>query len=232
MQVDLRHQPALSLAVATLDPNESIKVEPGAMVSYSADITVETKAEGGFLGGLKRMFGGENFFQNEFTAGARGGEITLAHPLIGDMGIIEVDQRGFMLKSGGYIASEAGVSFDSQWGGARGFFSGAGLILLRVSGSGKLVYGCYGGVEPRTLAPGETYVVDTGHIVGFDATVNFQVQRIGGWKSTLLSGEGLVCHLTGPGRILMQTRSEEAFVQWLIPKLPSRTSSSSSGGNR
>lgn len=225
MDIDLRHQPALSLAVATLAPNESIKVEPGAMVSYSADITIETKAEGGFFGGLKRMFGGENFFQNEFTAGASGGEITLAHALIGDMGVVNIDAQGFLVKSGAYIASEAGVAFDTEWGGAKGFFGGGSLLLLRVSGQGKLVIGCYGALEERVLAAGESYVVDTGHIVGFDPSITFEVRRVGGWKSTLLSGEGLVCSLTGPGRILMQTRSEEAFLGWLVPKLPKQSGS-------
>jgi uncharacterized protein (TIGR00266 family) len=228
MKIELKHQPALALAVATLAPRESIRVEPGAMVSYSADITIETTAAGGFLGGLKRVFGGESFFQNEFTAGARGGEITLAHALIGDMGVLNIGSQGFLLRSGGYIASEAGVTFDTQWGGAKGFFGGQGLLLLKVSGQGHVVYGCYGAVEERVLDSGETYVVDTGHIVGIDGSIGFQVQRVGGWKSTLLSGEGFVCNLTGPGRVLMQTRSEEAFLGWLIPKLPRANQSRSS----
>lgn len=228
MKVHLKHQPALSLAVATLSPHEMVKVEPGSMVSYSADITVETKAEGGFLGGLKRMVGGENFFQNEFTAGAQGGEINLAHPLIGDMGVINIGERGFLLQSGAYVASESGVSFDTTWGGAKGFFGSGNLLLLQVSGQGKIVVGCYGALEERVLSAGETYFIDTGHIVGFDSSISFEVQRVGNWRATLLSGEGFVCKLTGPGRVLMQTRSEGAFLGWLIPKLPKTTSSSSS----
>ena len=94
-------------------------------------------------------------------------------------------------------------------------------MLLKVSGQGKLLAGCYGAIEERILQPGQKYTVDTGHIVGFDGSVQFSVRRVGGWKSTVLSGEGLVCELTGPGRVLMQTRSEEAFLGWLIPKIPS-----------
>lgn len=223
MKVHLKHQPSLSLAVTTLAPHEMIKVEPGAMVSYSEDITIQTKAEGGFLGGLKRIIGGENFFQNEFTAGAQGGEINLAHALVGDMGVINIDERDFLLQSGSYVASESGVSFDTSWGGARGFFGSGSLILLRVSGQGKILLGCYGALEERILSVGETYFIDTGHIVGFDGSVGFEVQRVGGWRSTLLSGEGFVCKLTGPGRVLMQTRSEEAFLGWLLPKIPQTT---------
>lgn len=220
MDIELKHQPSFALAVVTLAANEQVKVEPGAMVSYSDGVTVETKAEGGFFGGLKRMVGGESFFQNTYNADSNGGELTLAPSLPGDMIVIPVQGGDFLLQSGAYIASEMGLSFDSQWGGAKGFFGSGNLILLRVSGSGKVLVGCYGAVEERVLRAGQRYTVDTGHIVGFDSSVSFQVRRAGNWKSTLLGGEGLVCELTGPGRVLMQTRSEEAFLGWLIPKLP------------
>jgi uncharacterized protein (AIM24 family) len=70
------------------------------------------------------------------------------------------------------------------------------------------------------LAPGQSYTVDTGHLVAFDEGVGFKVRRIGGLRSTLFSGEGLVVDLTGPGKVFMQTRSEDDFLSWLIPKLP------------
>ncbi|MCB9454479.1 MAG: TIGR00266 family protein [Anaerolineaceae bacterium] len=224
MDVTIKHQPAFSLGVLTLSSGEEIKVEPGAMVSYSAGVTVETKAEGGFFGGLKRVVGGESFFQNTYTAPAQGGEMTVAPSLPGDMRVLEISGEEFLLRSGGYVASEMNVLFDSKWGGAKGFFGGGGLILLKVSGRGKIVIASYGAIEERVLSAGQTYTVDTGHIVGFDVSVGFQVRKAGSWKSTLLGGEGLVCELTGPGRVLMQSRSEEAFLGWLLPKIPSKSS--------
>jgi uncharacterized protein (TIGR00266 family) len=196
------------------------------MVSFSDGISVETKMQGGLLGGLKRMIGGENFFQNTYRAPQQGGEMTLAPSLPGDMMelLIQPGQQ-FLLQSGAYVATEMGVTVEAGWGGARGFFGGPGLILLRVSGQGKTLISVYGAIEERILAPGQRYTVDTGHIVGMDASIQFNVRGMGNFKSTLLSGEGLVCELTGPGRVLMQTRSEEAFVKWLIPKLPSNQSS-------
>ena len=74
------------------------------------------------------------------------------------------------------------------------------------------------------LAAGESYTVDTGHLVAFSERLGFEVRRIGGLKSTLFSGEGLVVELTGPGRFWLQTRSEDAFLTWLIPKLPQQGS--------
>jgi uncharacterized protein (TIGR00266 family) len=223
MQVTLKHQPAYSLAIVGLSPNEQVKVEPGAMVGYSDGVTVETKAEGGLLGGLKRMVAGESFFQNTYTAPGSGGELTLAPALPGDQIVLEIGGGEFMLQSGAYIASESGVTTDAKWGGAKGFFGSGSLVLVRVGGQGKLLAGCYGAIEERVLQPGEKYTIDTGHIVGFDGSVGFNVKRVGGWKSTVLSGEGLVVELTGPGRVLMQTRSEEAFLGWLVPKLPQKS---------
>ena len=59
-------------------------------------------------------------------------------------------------------------------------------------------------------------------MVAFDETVNYRVTRVGGLKSTLFSGEGLVVELTGPGRVLIQSRSADSFLSWLIPQLPKR----------
>jgi uncharacterized protein (TIGR00266 family) len=223
MKVEIKHQPAFSLSVVTFDPNETIKVEPGAMVSLSDGVTVETKMSGGLLGGLKRMVGGESFFQNTYTAPANGGEITLAPTLPGDMRLIEISGNEFMLQSGAYVASEESVNFDSSWGGAKGFFGSGGLILLKISGQGKVIACSYGAIEERVLSPGQKYTVDTGHIVGFDGGMQFEIKKAGSWKSTFLGGEGLVCQITGPGRVLMQTRSVGAFLGWLIPQLPTKS---------
>jgi uncharacterized protein (AIM24 family) len=70
------------------------------------------------------------------------------------------------------------------------------------------------------LSAGQKYTLDTGHIIAFSEKLGFKVPKVGGLKSTLLSGEGLVVDLTGPGRFLLQTRSTEAFLAWLIPLLP------------
>lgn len=223
MEVILKHQPAYALAVVRVAPNEQIRVEPGAMVSHSAGMTPQTQAEGGLFGGLKRMVAGESFFQNTWTAPSSGGEITLAPSLPGDMIVLPVTED-FYLASGAYVASESALKIDASWGGQRGFFGGGGLILLKVTGRGQVLASCYGAIESRELQPGETYIVDTGHIVGFDASISFTLQKSGGWKSTILGGEGLVCQLTGPGRVLIQSRSEEAFLGWLIPKLPTQRS--------
>lgn len=225
MEIQIKHQPAFALAVAQLSANEQIKVEPGSMVSFSDGVTVETKVEGGLFGGLKRMVTGESFFQNTYLAPAQGGEITLAPSYPGDIVQVNIESgKEMLLASGAYMACEMDLTMDSKWGGAKGFFGAGSLLLIRVSGKGKLLVSAYGALEERILAPGQKYNVDTGHIVAFDAGIEFRVRGMGNLKSTFLSGEGLVCELTGPGRILMQSRSASSFVSWISPLLPSKSS--------
>ena len=73
------------------------------------------------------------------------------------------------------------------------------------------------------LEAGRKYVVDTGHLVTFDEKIGFDVKKVAGWKSTLFSGEGLVVELTGPGKLNLQSRSQDSFLSWLIPRLPKQT---------
>lgn len=98
--------------------------------------------------------------------------------------------------------------------------------MLRAQGSGKLVVSSYGAIHDMTLEEDEQYTVDTGHLVAFTEGIGFDVRKVGGITSTLFSGEGLVVDLTGPGRILLQSRSTDQFLAWLIPQLPADRSSS------
>jgi uncharacterized protein (TIGR00266 family) len=221
MQHEILYRPSYSLLTVRLDADEGLTAETGAMVSMSANIQLETAMRGGFFGALKRsVMGGESFFVNTFTAAGAPGEITLAPSLPGDVAHQRVENSTFYLQSGAYICGSTSLEIDSGWGGARGFFGGPGLVLLKIRGSGDLFFSCYGALHPVTLGPGEEYIVDTGHLIAFEEGVQYQIRKAGGWKSAILGGEGLVCHCTGPGRLYLQSRSEEAFLGWLIPKLP------------
>jgi uncharacterized protein (AIM24 family) len=81
----------------------------------------------------------------------------------------------------------------------------------------------YGAIEQRPLEASEVLKIDTGHIVAFDEGIGYEVNKVGGWTSTLLSGEGLVATFTGPGTLWVQTRSPADFVGWLIPQLPTQS---------
>ncbi len=226
MRHEVKYQPSYALALVTLDAGESIQAEAGAMVSMSSAIEMETSARGGVLSGLRRsVLGGESFFINTFHA-RETGEVTLAPALPGDIAALELTGGTTLLvQSGSFLAATEGVEVDTKWGGGKSFFSSEGLFLLRCTGQGTIWLSSYGAIHPIDLAVGEPYVVDTGHMVAFDDSVQYDVGRSGGWKQTLFSGEGLVVKLTGPGRFYMQTRSEDSFLSWLLPKIPKQ------GGN-
>ncbi len=226
MQVEITYRPSYAMAVVRLSPSESLLAEPGAMVGMSAGVQVETRMRGGFLQSLARSaFGGESFFTNTFRAPAEGGELMLAPTLPGDVFALDLNGEALLVQSGSFMASADTITTDTKWSGARTFFGGEGLIMLRCSGSGALLLSSYGAIHELVLQPDQSYTIDTGHLVAFSDQMGFRVRSIGGLKSTLLGGEGLVVDLTGPGRVLMQTRSEGAFLSWLIPKLPSKSSS-------
>lgn len=225
MNVEILYKPSYSLGVITLAGGEEVRVEGGAMVSMSSGITLTTGATGGILKSLGRaLLGGESFFQNTYVAPANGGEVTVAPALPGDLFTLDLQNESLLVQSGSYVASETGIAVDTKWGGAKTFFASEGLIMLRAQGRGKLLLSSFGAIHEVNLGTGQRYTVDTGHLVAFTDGIGFQVRRIGGVKSTLFSGEGLVVDLTGPGRVLMQTRSSDAFLAWLIPKLPKERS--------
>ena len=224
MKVDVRYSPAFALAMVTLDAKETIQVEAGAMVGMSADMEMETGATGGLLKSLSRkMFGGESFFLNTFTGVTQGDSVALAPPLPGDISVVEMHGETLMVQSGSYLASSKGINVETKWSGAKTFFGSEGLIMLRISGTGTLIVSSYGAIHPVELAAGQSYVVDTGHLVTFEEHLKFDVKKVAGWKSTLFSGEGLVIELTGPGNLTLQSRSQDSFLSWLIPRIPKQT---------
>lgn len=227
MDVEILYKPTYALGVCKLAGGEQVRVEGGSMMSMSAGVEIETKATGGLLKSLARKaLTSETFFQNVFTAPAGGGHVTVAPHLPGDIVVHELAGEPLLLQAGSFIAAETGVELDSKWGGAKTFFGGEGLFMLRCSGAGKMVVSSYGAIHDLDLAPGQHYTVDTGHLVALPESMEYHVRRIGGGiKSFMFSGEGFVLDLVGPGKVQVQTRSWSAFLSYLAPQLPSSSSS-------
>ena len=222
MEHEILYRPSYSLLKIGLQQGETISAEAGAMVSMSSGIEIETRTKGGLFSSLKRsVLGGESFFVNTFRAGEPG-ELTLAPSLPGDICDLELRDQAIYVQSGSYIASSPEIEVDTKWGGSKTFFSREGLFLLKISGSGMVFMSSYGAIHEIELEIGQKYIVDTGHMVAFDEGVGYNIKKVGGLKSTLFSGEGLVCELTGPGKIMIQSRSEDAFLAWLIPRIPKK----------
>jgi uncharacterized protein (TIGR00266 family) len=220
---EILHQPAFSLAVLKLQPEQSIMAEAGAMVSMSANIELQSQMKGGLFGALKRAAGGESAFVSTFTAHGGPGEVTLAPGAPGDIAGIELNNQSFFVQSSSYLAGDAGLNVDTKWGGAKTFFSGEGLFVLLVQGQGLLLVSSFGAIHRKTLQPGERYVVDTGHLVAWEGTTQYTLRKAAaGFFRSMVSGEGIVAEFTGPGEILIQTRNLAALAGLLKPFFPTQ----------
>jgi uncharacterized protein (TIGR00266 family) len=216
MEHEILYRDAYPVARIRLSAGESITAVAEAMVSMSEGITIETSTGGGMLSGLKRRLAGVSLFINTFHASS-GGVVDFAPPLPGDIMHLALAGGTMFVGSGSYLASSGGISVDTQWAGAKGLFAKEGLFLIKVQGTGGLFLSGYGTIHEQRLGTGESQTIDNGYLVAFDEGVTWKLRRVGGLKSTLFSGEGLVCSYTGPGRVLMQTRSHHALIAWLRP---------------
>ncbi len=235
MQFELLYRPVSTLAQVQLGPNEQILAEPGAMVGMSTNVNMETgigkkdSGGGGLLGKLAsaagRLLTGESFFQNTFTAQGGPGEVLFAHTLPGDMFMVEVPQHGLKLQSTAFVASSMGVDLQADFGGAKSFFGGEGLFLISATAQQpgqQLLMGAFGGIQEMQCDG--SLVIDTGHLVAWDANLSFNVTKAGGgWVSSFLSGEGLVTSFQGQGRIWMQTRHPSEYGAMMGKLLPPRS---------
>lgn len=211
-------RPSYSLLELKLRSGEEVVAETGAMV-YMRNVELKTEMKGGLLSGLKRsLLGGESLFLNRFVSKGEG-IIGLAPPYQGD--IIHIPLRGrIFAQSGAFLASSPEISIDTKWGGAKTFFAGEGLFLLKLEGMGDLFLSSFGSIEE--IQVDGNLRVDTGHIVAFEDTLNFKISRAGGLKTTLLSGEGLVADFSGSGKVWIQTRSISDYVGWLSSLIPTK----------
>lgn len=228
----IEHQGAFALAVVKLQPEQSIAAEAGAMVSMTSNVELYSEMKGGIFGALKRAVGGESVFVSTFTARGGAGEVTFAPGAPGDVAGIEMQNQAFMVQSSSYLAGDVSLTVDTKWGGAKSFFGGEGLFVLQVSGTGLLLVSSFGAIHRRTLAAGEQYVVDTGHLVAWEGHMPYQIRKAAksGFFRSFLSGEGLVAEFTGPGEILIQTRNLAAFAGLLKPFFPNQSGSGGGGG--
>jgi uncharacterized protein (TIGR00266 family) len=220
LQYEIKYRPSYSLLDVRLDPNERIRAEAGAMTYMSPSMQVKTLLRhGGGAGGFLRslgvsLLGGQSFFVNEYSS-PEGGVIGLVSAPVGDIGEIEVGEAGWILQKSAYVASTEHIDLDIKWQGfAKGLF-GQGLFMLRTSGTGKLFINTFGALDKHTLATGESLIVDNFHLVAFPANCKYEVKKVGEWKETLFSGEGLVTEIEGPGDIYLQTKNLQEFCEWL-----------------
>jgi uncharacterized protein (TIGR00266 family) len=228
MKYEIKYRPSYALLVVKLDQGETITAESGALTYMEPTIEAHTrKREKSLLGSLGlSIIGGQSFWVNDYTATNGSAEVSFVAAPVGDIEKLEVKPgQGYVIQKSAYIASTQGIDLDVKWEGfTKGLF-GQGLFMIRATGSGQLFINTFGAIDTHTLKTDETLVVDNFHLVGFSESCSYKVKRFGGLKETLLSGEGLVTHITGPGEVHIQTKNLREFVDWLWTMLEPRVRS-------
>lgn len=223
----LEHSPAYASLKLTLKPNQTVFVESGAMAAMDSCIKMKSKIQGGLMKGLGRMLGGESLFISEFTAVNQSGELFISPGVPGDIQHYFLDgTKSLMIQSSGFVACSPTVTIDTKFQGFKGFFSGESLFLLKTTGTGDIWFSSYGAILEIPVE--QDYVVDTGYIVAFEDTLNYQVEVMGGLsfknlRTGVLGGEGLVCRFRGRGRLWVQSRNLFPLLNFFDPFRPVKT---------
>ena len=224
-------------AEVTLNTDEQVFTQSGAMAWADNDIEMSTNMEGGFLKSLGRMFSGASLMFVTHTAKRDNSKITFSSAFPGTIKEFKIDDNhSYFAQKSAFLVADPGVNVDAKvnehfWAG---LFGGEGFILQKFTGEGTLLAEIDGSVKEVELKEGESIKVETGHVALFESTVGYDVQTVKGFKNIFFGGEGLfMVTLTGPGKVWLQTLTAHDMAEKLIPYLPKQTVnvSSSSSSN-
>ncbi|MDX1924935.1 MAG: TIGR00266 family protein [Pirellulaceae bacterium] len=223
---EISQRPDFSLVTLRMEQGQKVYSEPSAMAAMTPTIKLKAGLKGGFRKTLGRALGGESVIINTLEAATGPGEASFAPGIQGDVAHYSLQNNSLYLQRGAFLLHSEGVELTGKWQGAKGFFSGEGLVLLKASGTGDLFFNSYGAILSVDVT--DQYYVDTGYVVAFEDTLQYGVTvlpglRAGGKvKSLFFGGEGLVCQFSGQGRVWIQTRHPSSFISWVNPFRPTK----------
>jgi len=201
----------MQLVEVELDQGEGIRAEAGTLTYMEAGIEMQTSTGGGIFKGLKRAITGESFFITTFLNNAAGkAKVAFAAPYPGKIIPISLNDFGgrIICQKDSFLCAAQGIeieiAFTKRLGA--GVFGGEGFILQRLEGDGMAFVHAGGTIVEKDLVAGETLRVDTGCLVAFNESVDYDIKFIGGFQNALFGGEGLfLATLTGPGKVYLQS---------------------------
>jgi uncharacterized protein (TIGR00266 family) len=201
----------LQLVEIELDPGEGVRAEAGTMTYMQDGVQMQTGTGGGIFKGLQRAITGESFFITTFlNTGGGKQRVAFAAPYPGKIIPLLLDDFGgsIICQKDSFLCAAQGIeveiAFTKRLGA--GIFGGEGFILQRLKGPGMTFVHAGGTVIEKDLAAGETLRVDTGCLVAFAESIDYDIKFIGGFTNALFGGEGLfLATLTGPGKVYLQS---------------------------
>lgn len=215
----------------SMQQGEAIYCESNAMVMSEQNLEVGGKLRGGIFQAFMRKFtSGESLFQQHIKAVKGAGECLLSPNLDGDMQILEVGQRQYILSDGSFVAATEHTMIkakvQSNIGGA--LFGGTGgFVVMETSGQGQVCISGSGTLLELEITPEQGEVtIDNGHVAAWDASLNYNIGIpssgsgfVGNIMNSLTSGEGLVIKFRGQGKVIVCSRNRASYLQWLATAL-------------
>lgn len=215
----------LQIARIRLKPGQELYAEAGKMIYKTANVQWETRMTGAtlgekLLGALRRTVTGESLFVTYFRCDSPG-EVGFAGSYPGRIQIFELKPgQTILAQRDAFLFAQSSVAFNVAFVkrlGA-GLFGGEGFILEKFTGPGAVFIHAGGDFVEFDLAAGQIIQIDTGSIVAFDESVDYDIQFVGGIKTALFGGEGLfLATLTGPGHIIVQSMTLEKMRREMAP---------------
>ncbi|MGC9317279.1 MAG: TIGR00266 family protein [Armatimonadota bacterium] len=193
----------------SLTGGEAVYTEAGGMAWMSENVSMATNMKGGMMGALKRAVSGESLFLTTYSCSAGSGFVTFTLESPGKIIPLDLaDGQSMICQRDAFMCAEESVGLDMHLHrrlGA-GLFGGEGFFLQKVTGPGTAFFEIAGETVEYNLEAGQSLKVDPGHVAMLDPTVDFNIARVQGVTNIFFSGEGLfLAHLTGPGRVWLQT---------------------------
>lgn len=208
----------------TLSSGKAMYTQSGGMCWMNENMKMSTNTRGGLLKGIGRMFAGESIFMATYTATSDPGIVAFSSTVPGEILPVDLSSyRSLICQKGAFLCAEdsvhAEITFTKKL--SSGLFGGEGFILQRLSGSGMVFLEIDGNKVIKDLAPGESIKVDTGNLVAFEDTVNYEIEMVKGGMNIFLGGEGLfLTRLTGPGKVIFQTQNFAEFAGRIAGLIP------------
>lgn len=206
----------------TLDAGESMFTQSGGMIWQTEGIKMATNARGGIGRSIGRMFTGESFFMVNYTADVNGAVVAFGSKVPGSVIGVDISKGELIVQKGAFLCAEQTVDLKATFTKkfTAGLFGGEGFILQKLFGRGMAFLEIDGDKIERTLAAGEVIKVDTGNVVAFESTVNYDIETVSGLGNIFFGGEGLfITKLTGPGKIILQTQNFNEFTSRIASRI-------------
>ncbi len=205
-----------------LKNGEGIYTQSGGLSWMTDGISMSTNARGGFGKSIGRMFMGESVFMANYTSERDDTSITLASTMPGTIKAFRICPGQVLIaQKQAFLCATHGIELSVQWAprARSALFGGEGFILERISGDGLVFFELDGSIKEYELAPGESLKVDTGNVALFEASVNYDIETVKGFKNVLFGGEGFfLTKLTGPGKVWLQTMTTAEMARKLLYK--------------